>query len=174
MIMFLFCWKSVPKAPVYDRLELEILFWAIYLIQKVKWTRISFHLIIISPVTTNLNQLFNPCTMQPTISLAFKCFQSNSAGFETQVPAESHSTNLSTTHCCVARWSRDMASVSWWIGCQRCPTEGSPGQTCGPPRGQPQVPGMSDRAICPAWLDRSDPAKHQQGIRTLTGSDMPS
>lgn len=70
------------------------------------------------------------------------------------------------THCCVGHQPRDMAFVSWWTGCRRCRTGGSPGQTCGPPPARAQAPDTSDWTISPDWPGRSDPGAHQPEFKT--------
>lgn len=78
------------------------------------------------------------------------------------------------THCCVGPQPRDMAFVSWWTGCRRCRTGGSPGQTCGPPLVRAQGSDTYDWTISPAWPDRSDPGAHQSEIKTkLSFSENP-
>lgn len=79
-----------------------------------------------------------------------------------------------TTYCHVGHWPMDTASVSWWTGCRRCRTKGSPGQTCVPPRAQPQAPGTSDWTISPAWPGRSDPGAHQPNHFKSTSGDIQS
>lgn len=72
------------------------------------------------------------------------------------------------THCCVCHWPRGRVSVSWWTGCRRCRTGGSPSQTCGPPPAGPRAPCTSEWTISPAWPGRSDPGAHPPLITKLT------